>query len=261
MCLLFTVYAAHLPSLLSACASFYFYFYFSLSTSLNSTETLYPHIAHTLHIFPGNLSLIFPITFSFSNCALNHTHTRLHGVSASLIGNFFISLIRSNFSFSAFVSIFACRAIRVRAIFCCHSQTCLIIHFDFTFSILAIDQKPVILLSPNIRVQTISPSKSKTIIATDARKKSLIDSGIEMFFKKNPKQSISDHLTPNVLHKFNTEVTSVPISTLHGDGGGGDGGNDNGRDKDATDDGHKWKFFETIKIHTDKRHGNDPKSA
>lgn len=155
----------------------------------------------------------------------------------------------SYFFFIAFVPIFACREFRVSYFrFRPHKKA---YSFRLTLSILAIDQKPVILLSPNIRVQTISPSKSKTIIASDARKKSLIDSGIEMFFKKNPKQSISDHLTPNVLNKFNTEVTSVPITTLHG-------GNDNG--KDATDDGHKWKFFETIKIHTDKRQGNDPKS-
>lgn len=120
--------------------------------------------------------------------------------------------------------------------------------------ILAIDQKPVILLSPNIRVQIISPSKTKTLIPSDARKKSLIDSGIEMFFKKNPKNSCADHLTPNVLNKFNTEVTAVSIATHHEDGG-------DGRQKDVTDDGHKWKFFDTIKIHTDKKHANDTKST
>lgn len=136
-------------------------------------------------------------------------------------------------------------------------------HFEKkSLSILAIDQKPVILLSPNIRVQTISPSKSKTILASDARKKSLIDSGIEMFFKKNPKPSVvSDHLTPNILNKLNTEVTAVPTVALHGGNDSGSSSSGAGRDKDSADDGHKWKFFETIKIHTDKRHANDTKSA
>lgn len=80
-----------------------------------------------------------------------------------------------------------------------------------------------------------------------------------MFFKKNPKPSVSDHLPSNVLNKFNTEVTAVPSAALHGGNDSVSGGA--GRDKDSANDGHKWKFFDTIKIHTDKRHANDTKSA
>lgn len=61
-------------------------------------------------------------------------------------------------------------------------------------------------------------------------------------------------------------MTTTPIvATTHSPHGvgGGDGGGDNDsamRDRDSTDDGHKWKFFESIKIHTDKKHSIDNKS-
>lgn len=82
-----------------------------------------------------------------------------------------------------------------------------------------------------------------------------------MFFKKNSKSIVSDHLMPNVLNKFNTEVTAVPCPALHGGNDSGSGSSGAGREKESADDGHKWKFFETIKIHTDKRHANDTKSV
>lgn len=80
------------------------------------------------------------------------------------------------------------------------------------------------------------------------RKKSLIDSGIELFFKKNSRgikegalqQSQSLHASGTDI-KTNLEVIPIPL------------GNNDKSGHSSTDDGHKWKLFDTIKIHSDKK--------
>lgn len=58
--------------------------------------------------------------------------------------------------------------------------------FLYQFTKLACDKKPILLISPNVKVATESKkSKKPTTSTPDSRKKSLIDSGIEMIFKKH----------------------------------------------------------------------------
>lgn len=121
------------------------------------------------------------------------------------------------------------------------------------------DVKPIILLSPDVRVQTESRKHKNAPLQSDSRKKSLIDSGIELFFKKNSKhvkdggviaqtspQTISHPLSND--YKYSSEVTTVPVSYVDKESGSGQ----------PADEHHKWKLFDTIKIHTDKRRSNDP---
>lgn len=119
------------------------------------------------------------------------------------------------------------------------------------------------MLSPDIRVQTES-KKHRNSHATDTRKKSLIDSGIELLFKKNSKNVkdggiigqtsikpiISHPLSNDFYHKYSTETTLVPSNLCDKD-------NSSGHGSSSTDEHHKWKLFDTIKIHTDKRKSID----
>lgn len=130
-------------------------------------------------------------------------------------------------------------------------------------NVLAFDEKPIILLSPDIRVQTESKKhKHSTALHSDIRKKSLIDSGIELLFKKNPKNAKDSGVSPShSTHsdsKFSTEKTTAPS-------GHSSSNYDKAHSSSHTDEHHKWKLFDTIKIHTDKRqntdaHGNNLKS-
>lgn len=123
--------------------------------------------------------------------------------------------------------------------------------------------KPIILLSPDVRVQTESRKHKNAPLQSDPRKKSLIDSGIELFFKKHAKnvkdggvitqtspQTISHPLSND--YKYSSEVTTVPVSYVDKESGSASGSGN------TTDEHHKWKLFDTIKIHTDKRRSTDP---
>lgn len=123
------------------------------------------------------------------------------------------------------------------------------------------DVKPIILLSPDVRVQT-ELKKHKNVLHSDSRKKSLIDSGIELFFKKNSKQVkdggvIASSSNQTVSHplssefKSSAETTSVPAHFVDKDVS-------SHHSHSATDEHHKWKLFDTIKIHTDKKRSADP---
>lgn len=124
------------------------------------------------------------------------------------------------------------------------------------------DVKPIILLSPDVRIQTESRKHKNSPLQSDPRKKSLIDSGIELFFKKQSKsikdggvitqtspQNISHPLSSD--YKSSAEITTVPISYLDKESTSQHGSS-------TTDEHHKWKLFDTIKIHTDKRRSFDP---
>lgn len=121
------------------------------------------------------------------------------------------------------------------------------------------DVKPIILLSPDVRVQTESKRHKNAPLHSDSRKKSLIDSGIELLFKKHskgakdgaqtPSPSISHPLSSD--YKYLTETTAVPVSYVDKDSSGYHTG---------IDEHHKWKLFDSIKIHTDKRRSIDPTS-
>lgn len=106
-------------------------------------------------------------------------------------------------------------------------------------------------MSPDVRIQTES-KKRKSASQADTRKKSIIDSGLELFFKKSNKsvkdacvssQSMANHPLSNE-YKYPTETT---YSTSDGD---------NGSQRNA-DEPSRWKLFDTIKIHTDKRRSVD----
>lgn len=118
------------------------------------------------------------------------------------------------------------------------------------------------MLSPDVRVQTESRKHKNAPLQSDSRKKSLIDSGIELLFKKHSKyvkdggvitqtspQSISHPLSSD--YKSSAEITTVPVSYVNRDGGSHHGAS-------TTDEHHKWKLFDSIKIHTDKRRSIDP---
>lgn len=121
------------------------------------------------------------------------------------------------------------------------------------------DNKPIILLSPDVRIQTESRKHKNAALQSDSRKKSLIDSGIELLFKKSSKsfkdggisnshQNISHPLSCD--NKFSTEISTVPTNYADGENSKYHSG--------TTDEHHKWKLFDTIKIHTDKRRSIDP---
>lgn len=81
------------------------------------------------------------------------------------------------------------------------------------------------MISPNIKIQTESNRNSKKM--NESRRKTLIDSGIELFFKKNAK------ITGEVTAKNNFENSY-----------------DHREEK-------KWKPFESIRIYTDRRKSHD----
>lgn len=125
------------------------------------------------------------------------------------------------------------------------------------------DVKPIILLSPDVRIQTESKKHKSSPLQSDSRKKSLIDSGIELLFKKSAKtvkdggsvagtqshQTISHPLSSD--YKSSAETTTVPANYVDKEASHQHGAS-------ATDEHHKWKLFDSIKIHTDKRRSIDP---
>lgn len=118
------------------------------------------------------------------------------------------------------------------------------------------DVKPIILLSPDVRVQTESKKHKNAPLHSDSRKKSLIDSGIELLFKKHPKKDGAQTPSPSISHplssdyKYSAETTAVPVSYVDKESSSHYGG--------GIDEHHKWKLFDSIKIHTDKRRSIDP---
>lgn len=86
--------------------------------------------------------------------------------------------------------------------------------------------------TPDIKIH-LESQKLKT--SPEVRKKSIIDSGIELFFRKIPKNSNAS-INDTVKNRIET--------------GTGDRSLDEKRDK--------WKPFETIKIYSDKRKSQDP---
>lgn len=116
----------------------------------------------------------------------------------------------------------------------------------FFFSILlciGCDKKPIVVINPNIKIQTESLTAKKS---QDNRKKSLIDSGIELLFKKHPK-SVKDGLHPSTTlhshskHSTSNELKFQPDVLLE---------EQHHHDK-------RWKPFESIKIYTDKIKGHE----
>lgn len=131
------------------------------------------------------------------------------------------------------------------------------------------DIKSIILLSPDVRIQTES-KKSKNAGSAggqsgDTRKKSIIDSGIELLFKKSSKNVGKDggggafgQSPPKISHplssdyyKYSADITTVPVNYVDKESSSHHG-------HSALDEHHKWKLFDTIKIHTDKRRSVDP---
>lgn len=182
-----------------------------------------------------------------------------------LIGNFFLQFFIISFFFQFLAKKFLCRTFSFN-----HISRLTPIHDSqwlcFLF-LTDIDEKPIILLSPDIRVQTESKKHKNLHSQSDPRKKSLIDSGIELFFKKNPKNTIRDggfisHSSSHQVHshplsndfngKSSTETTLVPSSHHHEKESGS-----SSHGHAASDEHHKWKLFDTIKIHTDKRRSID----
>lgn len=117
-------------------------------------------------------------------------------------------------------------------------------NISFYPSSVGCDKKTIVLINPNIKIQTESLSAKKS---HDHRKKSLIDSGLDLLFKKHPK-SVKDRLSPSTsLHSHSkqllasNEMNDVVLEN-----------------KDQTHHPDKrWKPFESIKIYTDKMKGHD----
>lgn len=119
------------------------------------------------------------------------------------------------------------------------------------------------MLSPDVRIQTESKKHKNSPLQSDSRKKSLIDSGIELLFKKSaktvkdggviaPTQSHQTILHPlSSDYKSSAETTTVPVNYVDKDSSIQHAAN-------ASDEHHKWKLFDSIKIHTDKRRSIDP---
>lgn len=138
----------------------------------------------------------------------------------------------------------------------------------FIYFILACDQKPILLILPNIKEQTESKNKLKTY--PDHRKKSLIDSGIELLFKKSNKiikdghhtdlkirpevvldnhhhQSNANHHLNNHHHYQTVSASSSPKHHHH----------HHNNHTHLHPDEKKWRPFESIKIYTDRRKSHD----
>lgn len=110
------------------------------------------------------------------------------------------------------------------------------------------DKKPIILLSPDVRIQTES-KKRKSLSQADTRKKSLIDSGIELLFKKNNKATKEASQTA-VNHPLSLDSKSfTETSSLDGDS--------TTQRSNSTDEPSRWRIFNTIRIHTDSKHATD----
>lgn len=120
------------------------------------------------------------------------------------------------------------------------------------FSFLDYDKKPIVLLTPDVRVQT-ELKRRKSPSHSDLRKKSLIDTGIELLFKKSIRNVKDDGglAQTSIAHplssdfKFSTETTNASGSCIDRDS------------LNQSEDHYRWNLFDTIKIHTDKRRLND----
>lgn len=112
------------------------------------------------------------------------------------------------------------------------------------------DKKTVVLINPNIKIQTESLSAKKS---HDHRKKSLIDSGLDLLFKKHPK-NVKDGLSPSTASHSkqllaNNEIKFQPDVVL-----------DSKEQQQHHHNNHhdkRWKPFDNIKIYTDKIKGHD----
>lgn len=123
--------------------------------------------------------------------------------------------------------------------------------FSLRYSI-AFDKKPIILLSPDVRIQTES-KKRKSLSQADTRKKSLIDSGIELLFKKNTRTASKDGSVSGqtaINHPLSNDSKSFTETSGH------DGDSTTQRTNSA-DEPSRWRIFNTIRIHTDSRHTAD----
>lgn len=136
-------------------------------------------------------------------------------------------------------------------------------------------RKPILLILPNVHEQTESKKSRRhkeqvthsgggggLVAPNDVagiRKKSLIDSGIEMLFKKSPgagpKSSHQHHnhihplaptsqLTDFHRHRSEFVLDKSPAKGANGAKGG-------------SDERSKWRPFETIKIYTERRKSHD----
>lgn len=147
-----------------------------------------------------------------------------------------------------------------------------LIPFIFVSIFIDHDIKSIILLSPDVRIQTESKKSRNSGTAGghsgDSRKKSIIDSGIELLFKKSsdifgkdggssgggvfgqspPKIS---HPLSSDFYKYSSDITTVPANFVNKESSSHHGNS-------AQDEHHKWKLFDTIKIHTDRRRSFDP---
>lgn len=115
--------------------------------------------------------------------------------------------------------------------------------FFFYFQFLVHDKKPIIIISPNVNVQTES-SRLTAKTHTDVRKKSLIDSGIELLFKKHINKNPKDTNSTYHLHQtIDTQQTGQRF---------------NQKDHNIIDQPSDKKriIFDNIKIYTDKRRKN-----
>lgn len=110
------------------------------------------------------------------------------------------------------------------------------------------DKKAVVLINPNIKIQTESLCAKKS---QDHRKKSLIDSGLDLLFKKHTK-SVKDGLSPSTttLHSHNKQLASnelkfQPDIVLES------------KEQPHHHPDKRWKPFDSIKIYTDKKKGHE----
>lgn len=115
------------------------------------------------------------------------------------------------------------------------------------------------MLTPDVRIQTETKKHKYAYLQSDTRKKSLIDSGIELLFKKHNKPGVKDggflsnsphhvmsHPLSSDFYKCSTETALWPRKD-----------NSSSSSTSSTDEPHKWKLFDSIKIHTDKRKSID----
>lgn len=117
-----------------------------------------------------------------------------------------------------------------------------------------------------MRIQTESKKHKNAHLQSDTRKKSFIDSGIELLFNKHNKHGVKDgdisssspqHVISHPLlsdyHKCSTETTLLPKK----DNNNSSSSRSNSSSSSTADEHHKWKLFDSIKIHTDKRKSID----
>lgn len=147
----------------------------------------------------------------------------------------------------------------------------------------ACDKKPILLISPNIKVATELKKSHKSSTAHDSRKKSLIDSGIEMIFKKHHQHNANKQSSSGGMRSggsiggidefFTTSNSSfitsaadlkfrpdIILDSAKDSYTGRSGSISAASSLTATGgDGEKksWKPFESIKIYTERRRSHD----